>query len=300
MHLAGHGHYEPPTTPGGKARSGMVLDNGVFLTAVEVGQMQQVPELVFLNCCHIGQTGPEAAVPRTPTVEFNRLAASVSRELIEMGVRAVVAAGWAVRTTPQSYSQRCSTQHAGGDTFGRALKKARDDTYDKFPDSNTWGAYQAYGDPDYRLDPDRHRRYVSRTGKCGRCRVHRGGARHRRGTAENDGSVLDGSSGPALRNLKALVADCPTDWLAQTDVLMEIGYAYGRLGEFESASQYLATALAGDGDDSTTTLRAVAELANYEAHLADELHRSSSRTHPRVARARHFTPREANRRCGDG
>ena len=37
-----------------------MLDNGVFLTAVEVGQMQQVPELVFLNCCHIGQTGPEA------------------------------------------------------------------------------------------------------------------------------------------------------------------------------------------------------------------------------------------------
>jgi hypothetical protein len=36
---------------------------------------------------------------------------------------------------------------------------------------------------------------------------------------------------------------------------MEIGYAYGRLGEFESASQYLAAALAGDGDDSTTTLR---------------------------------------------
>ena len=75
----------------------MVLDNGVFLTAVEVGQMQQVPELVFLNCCHLGQTGPDAAAPRTPAVEFNRLAASVSRELIEMGVRAVVAAGWAVK-----------------------------------------------------------------------------------------------------------------------------------------------------------------------------------------------------------
>src|SRR4029077_5756656 len=95
VHLAGHGQYEPPLTPGGKARSGVVLDNGVFLTAVEVGQMQQVPELVFLNCCYIGQTGPEAA-PRTSGVEFNRLAASVSRELIEMGVRAVVASGWAV------------------------------------------------------------------------------------------------------------------------------------------------------------------------------------------------------------
>ena len=63
--------------------------------------------------------------------------------------------------------------------------------------------------------------------------------------------------------------DCPTDWLAQTDVLMEIGYAYGRLGQFESAGQYLAAALDGDGDDSTTTLRAVEQLANFEALLAD-------------------------------
>ena len=40
-----------------------------------------------------------------------------------------------------------------GEPIGRALKKARDDTYARFPESNTWGAYQAYGDPDYRLDP---------------------------------------------------------------------------------------------------------------------------------------------------
>ena len=67
-----------------------------------------------------------------------------------------------------------------------------------------------------------------------------------------------------------MVADCPSDWLAQTDVLMEIGYAFGSLGEFESAGEYLAGALAGDGDDSTTTLRAVAQLANFEALLADD------------------------------
>jgi hypothetical protein len=43
---------------------------------VEIGQMRQVPDLVFLNCCHIGQVGPEVA--------FNKLAASASRELIQM------------------------------------------------------------------------------------------------------------------------------------------------------------------------------------------------------------------------
>src|SRR4029453_17345658 len=131
VHLAGHGQYESPATPGGKARTGMVLDNGVFLTAVEIGQMQQVPELVFLNCCHIGQTGAEGV--DYPWVDFNRLAASVSRELIEMGVRAVVAAGWAVRDgAALNFASKFYARMLDGETFGSALKEARWATYQRF------------------------------------------------------------------------------------------------------------------------------------------------------------------------
>ncbi len=68
-----------------------------------------------------------------------------------------------------------------------------------------------------------------------------------------------------------LVKDCPTDWLAQTDVQMAIGYAYGRLGQFDSAGRYLVTALAGEGDASTTTMRAVEQLANFEVRLAEDI-----------------------------
>ena len=38
-----------------------------------------------------------------------------------------------------------------GETFGDAVKTARRRTYDGHPGSNTWGAYQCYGDPDFRL-----------------------------------------------------------------------------------------------------------------------------------------------------
>jgi CHAT domain-containing protein len=264
VHLAGHGYYEPPTTAIEKARSGMVLDNGVFLTAVEIQQMQQVPELVFLNCCHIGQTGPEPV--RTNGVEFNRLAASVSRELIAMGVRAVVAAGWAVEdAAAKLFAETFYRRMLGGDAFGDALKAAREDTHDKFSESNTWGAYQAYGDPDYRLDP-------AGTG----------------GTATEDERVdvaefieavddidpaadrgLSRPADPAVR-LDGLVKKCPSEWLEQTDVQMAIGVAYGRLGQFEQARRYLLTALDAEGNDSTTTLRAVEQLANFEARLADQ------------------------------
>ncbi len=268
VHLAGHGHYEPPTTADGKARSGMVLDNGVFLTAVEVGQMQQVPELVFLNCCHIGQTGPEA-MPRKPTVEFNRLAASVSRELIEMGVRAVVAAGWAVADdAAKGFACKFYECMLGGESFGRALKAARTYTHDNF-DSNTWGAYQAYGDPDYRLDPA-----GSGARSAGLDQVDVAefiDAVDDIGRAAETGTGAAKSLGTAVKTLDALVNDCPADWLAQTDVQMAIGYAYGRLKQFEVAGRYLESALAGEGDASTTTMLAVEKLANFESRHADEI-----------------------------
>src|SRR4029434_7060425 len=112
--------YEEPPSANRAARTGMVLDNGVFLTVVEIGQMQQVPELVFLNCCHIGQTGAERV--DYPSGEFTRLAASVSRELIEMGVRAVVAAGWAVRDgAALNFASKFYARMLDGETFGRRL-----------------------------------------------------------------------------------------------------------------------------------------------------------------------------------
>jgi CHAT domain-containing protein/pimeloyl-ACP methyl ester carboxylesterase len=267
VHLAGHGHYEPPTTPDGKARSGMVLDNGVFLTAVEVGQMQQVPELVFLNCCHIGQTGAEA-VPTKPAVEFNRLAASVSRELIEMGVRAVIAAGWAVKDdAAKDFATVFYEKMLGGETFGRALRAARTHTYDMFGDCNTWGAYQAYGDPDYRLDPNGTGTAAAGLGPVDVAEFIE--AISGIGVDAEPGSKQ--TPGPAVQNLNALVRDCPTDWLALTDVQMAIGYAYGKLNQYDTARRYLETALAGEGDKSTTTMRAVEELANYETRLADDV-----------------------------
>jgi tetratricopeptide (TPR) repeat protein len=266
VHLAGHGHYESPTTPGGTARSGMALDNGVFLTAVEIGQMQEVPELVFLNCCHIGQTGPET--PGTSSaVEFNRLAASVSRELIEMGVRAVVAAGWAVRDDAAlHFAKAFYRAMLDGETFGRALKAARRETWQRFSDCNTWGAYQAYGDPDYRLDPtamptpsgaDRYvdaAEFVEAINDIAR--------------AAAAPSTSTKSRASASEQLDTLVKGCPVEWMGQTDVLMAIGYAYGELGRLDTANRYLLAALEGEGTENTVTLHAVEQLANFEARLA--------------------------------
>jgi hypothetical protein len=115
----------------------------------------------------------------------------VSRELIEMGVRAVVAAGWAVRDdAAKLFAEVLYRSMLDGDTFGRALKKARDDTYDKFPTA-TWGAYQAYGDPDYRLDPTGTGGMSAPLGNVDAAEFIEA-VRDIARNAENDGSVLDG------------------------------------------------------------------------------------------------------------
>jgi CHAT domain-containing protein len=92
VHLAAHGVFNFEPDPGEPRVSGLVLDDGVFFTAADAEQMRHVPELVFINCCHLGQTAGEAPL----FTSYHELAANLAVHLIRMGVRAVIAAGWAV------------------------------------------------------------------------------------------------------------------------------------------------------------------------------------------------------------
>ena len=294
VHLAGHGQYESPTTGDGKARSGMVLDNGVFLTAVEIGQMQQVPELVFLNCCHIGQTGPEAPAGAAGT-EFNRLAASISRELIEMGVRAVVAAGWAVRDDAALHFARCFYQHMlDGHSFGSALQDARYQTWrqPQFKDCNTWGAYQAYGDPDFRFDPRGLGRAARRRRARRARRAHRparGRPARRRATSSARVATPGARAEALAQRLDAVVKGCPAEWLARSDVAMEVGYTYGELRRFEDAEPLSPAGPGGRGhrDRRREARRPCARWSSS---------RTTRRGSPRAAPAMGPTPPRSNSR----
>lgn len=163
--IAAHGVVDAQHQDGRK-RTGVVLSDGLLLTAAEIGQMEVVPELVFLNCCHLavisgGEDGklPEpagsaAAGTQSQPVAYNRLAYSLAQELIEIGVRCVVAAGWAVNdgaatTFAETFFHAFVNEQRA---FGEAVHQARKKTYELDQNCNTWGAYQAYGDPAYVLD----------------------------------------------------------------------------------------------------------------------------------------------------
>jgi len=140
VHISGHGYLgETETEPGG-----VVLTNGTFLGPSEINTMRSVPELVFVNCCHL------ASYPAEKFLIYDRaaFASGVANKLIQIGVRCVIAAGWAVDDfSASTFAKTFYTSLLAGNRFIDAIAEAREATYKT--DDNTWAAYQCYGDPDW-------------------------------------------------------------------------------------------------------------------------------------------------------
>ncbi|MPR36737.1 CHAT domain-containing protein [Salmonirosea aquatica] len=151
IHLAGHGAFEF----GPDKKTGMLIGRDSFLTPDDIRQMSGVPELVFVNCCYLGQM---AAISNEDQPKPYRLAANIGTRLIEIGVKAVVVAGWAVSdATALEFAEKFYDCLFSGDTFGESVKRARQAIFDNHGTrNNTWGAYQCYGDPFYRLTSQAH------------------------------------------------------------------------------------------------------------------------------------------------
>ncbi|MDR4484626.1 MAG: CHAT domain-containing protein, partial [Nitrospirales bacterium] len=163
LHCAAHGVFEFPLEgdshklgPGiiqkdspikSNTITGIVLGGGVFLTQAEFEQMRYIPELVFLNCCYFGRTngsGPQSDIP------FHLLASKLGTQLTRMGVRAVIAAGWPVNDlAAKTFARKFYEEMFRNSHFGDAVRKVREEIYLRHGRSNTWGAYQCYGDPDF-------------------------------------------------------------------------------------------------------------------------------------------------------
>jgi len=269
LHLAGHGVFRYRRKEGTSDQTeenlitGMVLGDGVFLTAVEIGQMSQVPELVFVNCCYLGVVGDE--LNYAPNNEF---AASLAVELINMGVKAVVVAGWAVDDAAAlTFAELFYQRILSGLAFGEAVRQARAETFVLHGDrTNTWGAYQCYGDPAYKLVKSD----ISRPKEKGPKFVAREEAMIEIENLTRDAMTASARGTLALRdNLEAIHADIERSrpaWLDEADLQEKLGRAYGELYLFEQAVEQYQAALASDM--SIVSVKAVEQLANLRARAA--------------------------------
>ncbi len=146
VHVSGHGEAG--------ANGGLVMSDGTVLGPREIGQMRAVPELVFVNCCHLAARDAPQLLAPAGRLPMNRaeFAASVADALIEVGVRCVVAAGWAVEDEPaRCFANVLYRELLAGRPFIRALAQAREEAWRQGEAGNTWAAYQCYGDPDWTL-----------------------------------------------------------------------------------------------------------------------------------------------------
>ena len=259
LHLAGHGvhDYPRPGTPG-KAISGMVIGADSFLTPGDIAQMRFVPELVFINCCHLGRVDGPRDLDRLG------LAANLGEEFIRMGVRAVVAAGWAVDDRAgQAFAAAFYRAMLAGEAFGEAVRAAREAVWTRCPDVNTWGAYQCYGDPDFRFHRD--------GGTAQRVWPNFGTPHELVAELENLAADFragshDEGGGRIARRVARIPPGQSAAWLQRADVCAALGLAWGEIRNWEEASRRLEQALTADRGECP--IRALEQYANYRVRLA--------------------------------
>ncbi len=149
LHFAAHGISKDPES----SQTGIVMGADMILTPSIFKQMRYVPDMVVVNCCSLGQIN---RLQESYLQAKYEVAASVGCQLIDMGVKAVILAGWEVEDhAAKRFSEILYEQMLGGETFGNAVLSARIITYEEYPGSNTWGAYQCYGDPFFKLSKKR-------------------------------------------------------------------------------------------------------------------------------------------------
>ncbi|MBS1663633.1 MAG: CHAT domain-containing protein [Bacteroidetes bacterium] len=144
LHLAGHGVVGSTIW-----ETGMVVGNDSFLSSARIAQIGASSDLAFVNCCYLGKVDE---VAEKYYQDRYKLAANIGTQLINNGVKAVIVAGWKVDDAEAKRFADVFYQNMFiGRPFGEAVRLAREATYNSNPKINTWGAYQCYGNPWYRL-----------------------------------------------------------------------------------------------------------------------------------------------------
>ncbi|HLM68459.1 MAG TPA: CHAT domain-containing protein, partial [Longimicrobium sp.] len=268
LHLAGHGVSDWVTPEeerlARKERrdprtvSGMVLADDVFLEPRELDRMRNVPELAFVNCCFLGSIEPRLG--RAP-----ELAANVAEQLIRMGVKAVVAAGWAVEDrAAQTFARTFYGEMLAGSPFGRAVHVARRETFRQHPGTNTWGAYQCYGDHGYVLERAGDRAYAPPSELTFTC------VNEVVFDLENLAGDADTTSQfglePLREQLREIRRAIPASWRGRAPLRAALARAYAQVGMLPQAiHQYRRLARA---DKASYTVEALEQLANLQSRWA--------------------------------
>ena len=147
LHYAGHCMYDKQKP----SASGWIFTGGKRLSANELSRIDRIPKFVFSNACESGIT-PDRSEQHSP-----ELAPSFAETFFARGVQNFVCTAWPVNDhAALDFAERFYTGLLGLDgkdvePMHVAMREARLTIYDKNYGVRTWGAYQHYGNPYFRL-----------------------------------------------------------------------------------------------------------------------------------------------------
>jgi hypothetical protein len=286
VHIAAHGLYRL-NRPGGRVQGGIVIGPRAFLTADDFRNLRGTPDLVFLNCCHLGRVGAgeRSAVGLLDPVGQHQAAASLAAALMGIGVKAVVVAGWQV--DDQVASQFASVFYRlllGGELYGEAVKAARVACYERGDGrDNTWAAYQCYGDPAFRL----RRAAVEEGQRVGRITVRSIGLRHVEDLLVRSREVADHEI--LCGELTHLDRELTQRWPQDGELLYRLGQTWAELGDYGRGIERYEQAV--NATDGAAPLRAIEQLVNLNLRRALELRRAGEDVGDLVAQADRWAER---------
>ncbi len=267
VHISGHG-----TGPGcgnEDGYGGVVLSGkATFLGVNEVQAMRVTPELVFLNCCHLAQGSLK------PPYDRAAFAAGIAGALIDIGVRCVIAAGWAIEDrAAEVFATTFYEELFSGQRFIEAVGAARLAAWNHDRGGNTWAAYQCYGDPDWSWKAASGSRQPTPAEEYG------GVAAPVTLILVLQAITIDALYSPQqdtrrnrarLRWLEETFG--PEGWTQRGDVAQEFGAAYAALPDKAEALKWLHRAVgAADGRSSLNAVELLAEQASLPGATPEEL-----------------------------
>jgi len=269
VHISAHGVHQLQHRDGA-LRSGVVLSDGLLITAAEIEAMEAVPELVFLNCCHLGVVVGGAQ-------QGNRLAASLAQRLIGIGVRCVVVAGWAVTDTLAAQFGQVFYEALLRDNqpFGEAVFRARKALWDEAPDDVTWGAFQAYGDPAWQAEAGGSERGNAPSKETPPASIEElldELSRHSAQASRRISLLNPGVLAAQREQLATYIAQrVPRNWQDDPMILSALGTTWAELDAPEQACLAYRAALQREDLRGRVPVRAVEQLALMEARWGERL-----------------------------
>jgi CHAT domain-containing protein len=142
VHYAGHCFFNQQHPE----KSGFLFTGGNVLTANDLERIDRTPKFIFANACESG------VLPSRPDLSSPQLPAAFAEAFFKKGVANYIWTAWPVGDDAAlQFSLELYKYLLGDGTAPLEIYQAMKLARQKIVASNTWGAYQHYGNPNFRL-----------------------------------------------------------------------------------------------------------------------------------------------------